>query len=175
MGSRLQSCALLAIATVISQFSLRGPAQDVGQHQEVGIVYYLDGESLKPLEKEIVAQGGRSRYVAKVNGEHATIRLHVDQQHLFRVCGVDPSRFRLYRFKVEKNARTVTIAKNNMWVGGSKVVLMDSEIPVSIQSLESGCFTLTPKSTLVTGEYNFSPLESLDAFTFGVGEIEKPK
>jgi hypothetical protein len=51
------------------------------------------------------------------------------------------------------------------------VVLSESEIPVTIQTAESGCFTLTPKESLKDGEFSFSPVESLDAFTFGVGVV----
>jgi len=107
-------------------------------HYEIGIVYYADGGSFKALDKETASQGGRSNYAAKVKGAHATLRLQADQAKVFRVCGVDPSRFKLYRFKSEGNARTVTIAKVNMWIGGTKAVLSESEISVAIQASESG-------------------------------------
>lgn len=173
MLSRTRSAMALVIAILISPCSFL--AQESSAHYEVGIVYCANGGGFKALDKEAVAQGGRSRYSARVNGEHATVRLRADQPQVFRVCGVDPSRFKLYRFKVEKNARTVTIAKNNMWIGGSKNVLLESEIPVAIQSSESGCYTLVPQKALGDGEFGFSPVESLDAFMFGMGDIKQSK
>jgi hypothetical protein len=173
MFGRTTSAAALAIAILLSPSLQR--AQDRGAQYEVGIVYYSVQGGFKAFDKETIAQGGRSTYSARVKGEHALVRLRADEPQVFRVCGVDPSRFKLYRFKSEKNARTVTIAKNNMWIGGSKTVLMESEIPVAIQTADNGCFTLTPRTALVEGEFAFSPLESLDAFTFGVGDPKPSK
>ena len=175
MIGKTRVAALLAAAALISPSCSPGFAQTNSAPNEVGIVYYVGGGSAKPLDKEPVAQGGRSHYVARVRGDHAVLRLRTDQPQVFRVCGVDPGRFKLYRLKVQKNARTVTIANNNMWIGGSKVVLTDSEVPVAIQTSDSGCFTLTPRITLAEGEFTFSPLESLDAFTFGVGDLPPSK
>jgi len=151
------------------------PAQVMGNHYEVGIVYYADGNDFKALDKEAAPQSGRSNYSARVKGAHATVRLRADGRQTFRVCGVDPSRFKLYRFKSERNTRTVKIAKNNMLIGGSRTVLLESEIPVAMQTGEGGCFSLTPKSPLGDGEFGFSPLESLDAFMFGVGDVKQSK
>lgn len=173
MVSGLRSGMVLIIASLISPYSNLARAQDSSTKYEVGIVYYADEGGFKALEKETVSQGGRSSYSASVKGAHATLRLRTDSPQVFRVCGVDPTRFKLYRFKPEINARTVTIAKNNLWVGGTKVVLSESEIPVAIQTSEGSCFTLTPKETLKDGEFSFSPLESLDAFTFGVGDVSQ--
>ena len=146
-----------------------------GAHYEIAIVYYADGGNFKAIDKEVVSQGGRSNYSAKVKGAHATLRMRSDQPHIFRVCGVDPSRLKLYRFKSEGNARSVTIAKVNMWIGGSKVVLPESEVPLSIQTSESICFTLTPKEALGEGDFGFSPVESADAFMFGIGDVKPSK
>ncbi len=168
------SVALLAVSLILpSMFPAQVP--DSGSHYEVGIVYYADGGAFKALEKEAAPQSGRSSYSARVKGAHAAVRLRTDQPQVFRVCGVDPSRFKLYRFKSEGNARTVTIAKTNMWIGGSKTVLSQSEIPVTIQNADSGCFTITPKESLGIGEFGVSPVESMDAFMFGIGEAKPSK
>lgn len=150
-------------------------AQNPGAHYEIGIVYYSDGANFKPIDKEVSSQGGRSNYSGKVKGAHATLRLEDGVPRVFRVCGVDPSRFKLYRFKSEGNVRIVTIAKANMWIGGSKVVLPESEIPVSIEASEGNCFALTPKSALGDGEFGFSPTETVDVFMFGVGGVKPSK
>jgi hypothetical protein len=168
---RVRSAVVLLIASLILPFSYLVRAQDTDAHYEIGIVYYADGVNFKALDKEAVSQGGRSTYSASVKGAHATLRFRADRPQIFRVCGVDPTRFKLYRFKSEVNARTISIARNNVWAGGTKVVLSESEIPVAIQASDSGCFTLTPKEALKDGEFSFSPLESLDAFTFGVGDV----
>lgn len=165
----------LVVASLISPLSFQVRAQDTATHYEIGIVYYADGSGFKALDKETALQSGRSNYAAKVNGAHATIRLRADQPQVFRVCSVDPSRFKLYRFESKGNARSVTIAKVNMWIGGSKTVLSGSQIPMTIKTAESGCFALTPQPTLNDGEYGFSPDGSIDSFMFGVGDVKQSK
>jgi hypothetical protein len=164
----------LAVASLMSPLFV-ARAQDTSKPNAVGIVYYADADDFKALDKEAAPQSGRSNYSAKVKGAHATVRLKADEPLIFRVCGVDPTRFKLYRFKSEENTRTVAIARNNMLIGGSKTVLSESEIPLVIQTGESGCFTLKPQKVLENGEFGFSPLESLDAFMFGVGDAKQSK
>jgi len=158
---------------MLQSFLARAQATDA--HYEIGIVYYSDGANFKAIDKEVVSQGGRSTYSGKVKGAHATLRLQDGLPRIFRVCGVDPSRFKLYRFKSERNVRTVTIAKVNMLIGGAKFVLPEAELPVSIEASEGNCFALTPKSLLGDGEFGFSPTESADAFMFGVGDFKPSK
>jgi len=150
-------------------------AQGADTSHDIGIVYYADHDKFKALGKETVTQSGRSKYSARVKGEHAAIRLLEDHPLQFRVCGVDPSRFKLFRFKSENHERTLLMAKTNMWIGGSKTVISDSEIPVAIQAAEGSCFTLTPQKTLGDGEFGFSPVESMDAFMFGIGDVKQSK
>jgi hypothetical protein len=165
---------LLAIS-LMPTISLLPQVKNTEMRYEVGIVYYDNGNAFKALDKEAAPQSGRKNYSARVKGAHALVRLRADQPQIFRVCGVDPSRFKLFRFKSESNARTVTIMKINVWIGGGKTVLSDSEIPVKIETAESGCFTLTPKETLGDGEFGFSPVEAMDAFMFGVGDIKESR
>ena len=92
-----------AIATVVASLillssSFLARAQDKGKQYEVGTVYYAAQGGFEPLDKEITVQSGRSSYSAKVRGAHAAIRLPGNQPQVFRVCSVDPSRFKLYRF-----------------------------------------------------------------------------
>ncbi len=171
MVSGTKTIIALMIATFMPSLSSLLWAQGSDAHKEVGIVYYEDGASFKPLDKESAPQSGRSTYVAKVKGAHAAIRMRADHAQVFQVCGVDPTRYKLFRFKSEGSTRTVTISKTNMWIGGSKTVLSESELPIAIRVSETGCFMLTPRQILQNGEYGFSPLESLDAFMFGVGDV----
>jgi hypothetical protein len=176
MVSKTRLAMAMAVGSMFSSQFFLAQGQDAQQpHYQVGIVYYASDGSFKALDKEVAPQSGRSNYSAKVQGAHATVRLRGDQPKVFRVCGVDPSRFKLYRFKSEKNGRTVTIAKTNMWIGGSKTVLSESEVPVAIQTVENGCFTLTPQTTLADGEYGFSPAGDMDAFMFGVGDVQQSR
>lgn len=159
-------------ACLISAMFIQVRAQSADASHEIGIVYYADHDSFKALDKETASQSGRSNYSARVKGAHSMVRLQEDRPLVFRVCGVDPSRFKLFRFKSEKLERTLLIAKTNILIGGTRTVVSDSEIPVAIQAAEGACFTLTPKRTLGNGEFGFSPVESLDAFMFGIGDVK---
>jgi hypothetical protein len=171
MVKRAELAMAAIFGCMISPPSLLAQGQEADRHFEIGIVYYADAGAFKALDKEAAQQSGRAQYSAKVKGAHASVRLPSNEPKVFRVCGVDPSRYKLFRFKSDRNARTLTITKNNLWIGGSKTVLSESEIPVAVQSAESGCFTLTPKTTLGIGEFGFSPAGDLDVFMFGVGDV----
>ena len=71
--------------------------------------------------------------------------MRAGQSQTFRVCGVDPSRYKLYTFKSSGDSRSVTLAKINIWIGGSKSTLSESEIAVTIQAEERDCFAIAPK------------------------------
>ena len=166
----------LAMAMLLgSIISPRASLAQEQSHYQIGIVYYASDGDFRAMDKEAAHESGRSNYSARVKGAHATIRLRADQPQVFRVCSVDPGRFKLYRFKSDGNARTLIIAKNNIWIGGSKNVLSESEVPVTIQAMENGCFKLTPQTSLGGGEFGFSPVGDSDAFMFGVGDIERSK
>src|ERR1035441_5455287 len=106
---RASSVITLLVASLITAIPLLAQLQDNDVHYDVGIVYYSDGNAFKALDKETAPQSGRKNHSARVKGAHAVVRLRADQPQVFRVCGVDPSRFKLFRFKSENNARTVTI------------------------------------------------------------------
>jgi hypothetical protein len=171
MVNRVEIAMIAIFGCLISTPPLLAQGQDSDRHFEIGIVYYADAGAFKALDKETAQQSGRTQYSAKVKGAHASVRLTSDGPKVFRVCGVDPSRYKLFKFKSDRNARTLTIAKNNIWIGGSKTVISESEIPVTVQNAESGCFTLTSKTTLGVGEFGFSPAGDLDVFMFGVGDV----
>lgn len=175
MVGRNNPVVSFVIASLMLPMAVVTQEQEANAHYEIGVVYYADGPAFKPLDKETAPQGGRGNYSARVKGAHAAIRLRVDQSQVFRVCGVDPSRFELYRFKSERDSRTVTIAKVNMLFGGTKSVLSESQIPVKIEAAEGGCFTITPRKDLENGEFGFSPAGTMDAFMFGVGGARETK
>jgi hypothetical protein len=174
MVNRTKSAVTLVFASLLAGVFL-ARAQDTQTRYEIGIVYYAREGGFAALEKDIEQQSGHSDYSARVKGAHATIRLPANQPQLFRVCSVDPSRFKLFRFKSEENARTVTIAKINIWIGGSKTVLPQSEVPMAVKTADGGCFTLSPQETLGDGEYGFSPDGSYNVFMFGVGDLKPSK
>lgn len=167
----------LALALVCQAFLPRlAPAQtQYAAPHEIGVVYYANGSGFKALVKETAPQSGRSTYSAKVKGAHAAIRLVARQPQTFRVCSVDPSRYKLFTFRTTKDFRAVTIAKINIWVGGSTSKVSESEIPVTIQQGDGDCFTINPKEALRDGEYGFSPAGAEDVFMFGVGDLKPGK
>jgi hypothetical protein len=148
--------------------------QDAAPH-EVGVVYYADGPNFKTLQKEAAPASGRANFSAKMKGAHAAVRIASGKPQKFRVCSIDPTRYKLYKLHSTKNSREVTITKVNLWIGGAKSVLSDSEIPTTFEPADSGCFAISAKDQLGEGEYGFSPTGEEYAFTFGVGELEQPK
>ena len=148
--------------------------QDLTPH-EVGVVYYADGSNFKALEKEAAPASGRSIISAKIKGAHAAIRVATGQAQNFRLCSVDPMRYKLYTLRSTKNSREVTISTVNIMIGGFKSKLSESEIPTTIQATDNGCFSITAKQQLKEGEYGWSPTGEEYAFTFGVGEVKRPK
>ncbi len=149
-------------------------AQEIAPH-EPGVVYYADGPGFKPLVKEAAPASGRATFSAKLKGPHAAVRLATGQTLRFRLCSADPTRYKLYRLRSTKNSRDVTISKVNIWIGGAKSKLSESELPMSVEPADSGCFTLATKGPLDEGEYAISPTAEEYAFAFGVGEPKAPK
>lgn len=140
---------------------------------EIGIIYYQNGSALQPLIKVKAKVTTGKNSSAEIPGATEDLRLPAGQPHTFRVCGVDPTRYKLYVLKSTKNARTLTL-----WtvVGKERVlVLNESEIAVTIQTADGNCFSLTPQKTLDLGEYGFSPVDANDVFAFGIGEVRNPK
>ena len=174
-GNRKIGLATALVGQVcLFAFMKPAQAQEATPH-EVGAVYYADGSGFRALAKETAPASGRVNYSSKVKGAHAAVRLPAGQPHTFRVCGVDPSRYKLYTFKSAGNSRTVVLAKINIWIGGSKSTLSQSEIPVTIQAADSDCFAIVPKEALKDGEYGFSPAGVEDVFMFGVGDVRQVK
>jgi hypothetical protein len=163
------------IGMVVFQPLLRSAsAQETAPH-EPGVVYYADASNFKSLAKEAAPASGRARFSAKIKGPHAAVRFPPGQTLQFRLCSADPTRYKLYRLRSTKNSRDVTITKINIWIGGGKSALSESEIPIAVEPADSGCFTLTNKAPLSEGEYAISPAGEESAFAFGVGEVTKPE
>jgi hypothetical protein len=166
---RLAFLAVFFPATLVS-------AQNSASNYEVGVIYYAAGTDFRPLVKEVSILGGHVSFNAKVKGAHAQIRLPADQPSIFRLCSADPSRFKLYRFKSEANARSMILFKSNVFIGGVKTVVQESEIALAVKKVDADCFTLTPNQNLEGGgEFGFSPDGSLVVFLFGVGDIKDYK
>ena len=160
---------------IVSQVLLSGASPQNSAPHEVGVVYYADGSDFKALEKEAAPASGRAHVSAKMKGAHAAVRFATGRPQSFRVCSIDPTRYKLYKLRSTKNSREVTITKVNMWIGGVKSVLSDSEIAITVQASDNGCFTIAPKEQLSDGEYGVSPTGEEYAFTFGVGEVRRLK
>ena len=120
-------------------------AQDAAPH-EIGAVYYADGPNFKALPKEAAPASGRAKFAAKIKGPYAAVRIAAGDTQKFRVCSADPTRYKLYALRSTKKSRDVTITKVNIWIGGAKSVLSNSEIPITIEPSSNGCFTITPNN-----------------------------
>jgi hypothetical protein len=152
------------------------PGQSLdGSALDAGVICHADGAECKSLEKQTGVQSGRPTYSARIKGSHSGVRLTAGQPLKFRVCGVDPTRFKLYTFRSSKDERAVAIAKIGNWTGSARSVLSQSEVPVTIQKEGSNCFEITPRDVLKSGEYGFSPVDSNDVFAFGIGDIQRVK
>ncbi|WP_128915607.1 hypothetical protein [Granulicella sibirica] len=169
-----QSAVALVLLSLVSLSPLMTWAEDADLRYAIGTVYYAEGSEFKAVEKEAAPQSGRGIYSAKVKGAHAALRLQAEPHQVFRVCGVDPTRYKLYRFRSDAKTRIITIATNTL-LGGYKVVLPESEIQIKIEQADNGCFTLTTQETLKDGELGFSPVDSLDAFMFGIGRVPESR
>jgi hypothetical protein len=142
---------------------------------EVGVVYYGEGPGFHPIEKQKETRGGKPIFSGTVKGPHAALRLPAEPPRTFRVCGVDPTRYGLYRFASGPDSRILPIAKVALWTGKSTYILSDSEVPVAVRTVDGNCFEITPKKPLDAGEYGFNPLGSDDVFMFGIDSAKPTK
>ena len=156
-----------------AQTSTPAQAREVSP-REIGVIYYADGSEFEPLVKEVAVSGGKPNFIARVKGAHSPIRLSEGQPHAFRICGVDPTRYKLYTFEFTKKERTMVLAKIGFW-GAAHDVGSESEIPVAIQVAEGNCYAISPKESLKAGEYGFSPVGAENVFMFGVGGVKTIK
>ena len=88
---------------------------------------------------------------------------------------MDPTRYGLYRFASTTDSRILSIAKVALWTGKSAYILSESEVLVTIRTVDSNCFEIKPKNPLDAGEYGFNPLGSDDVFMFGVDGAKRTK
>jgi hypothetical protein len=156
-----------------AQTSTPAQARELSPH-EVGVVYYADGSEFRPLVKDVAVSGGRPYFIARVKGAHSPVRLTDGQPHTFRICNVDPTRYKLYTFESRKRERTMVLAEIGFW-GAAHDVASKSEIPVAIKGAEDNCYAISPKESLKAGEYGFSPVGAEDVFMFGVGDVKPVK
>jgi hypothetical protein len=171
--SELSLAAVLLWQACAPQLIL-AQAKDPTPH-EVGIVYYAEGSGFKPIDKQKQAMGGKPIYSGKVKGPRSALRLIAGQPQIFRVCGVDPTRYTMYTFRSTKDLRVLSIAKVALLTAKATFILSESEVPVTIKTADSGCFEITPKKSLEAGEYGFNPLGSDDVFMFGVDDAMRTK
>lgn len=167
----VRTVTLAWLSCVLPQF-MSAQVQDATPGENL-VVSYVDGTETTALEKQVATryQGGPFTRSAKVKGAHSAIRLKLGQQHVFRVCGVDPTRYKLYRLKPTKDSRTVALVKIEGW-GTARSVLSKVELPVTIQAANGNCYAISAKDALTLGEYGFSPVDSDDIFLFGVGDLK---
>ena len=145
--------------------------------EEIGVMFYRESGStdLRRLAKSvaIVKRKGpglliNTRMVGELRDSSSKTRLTPGQKYDFVICGIDPTRYKLYSLQQTQNTRDLPVAQ------GGQSVLSKSEIPVTIRK-EGSCYLLAPAEYLDRGEYGFSPVDSNDVFDFGVGTPKATK
>lgn len=144
---------------------------------EVGAVYLQVNDVFERLPKVVAKVSSHAKFggnvvTAEIPGAEAVARVSAGARPRFRVCGVDPTRYKLYSMKAAKNARTIEIWKTGLSTK-SKSVLNDSEVQTLIENADGNCFSITAVTVLNSGEYAFSPVGSNEVFAFGVDSIAK--
>ena len=145
---------------------------DTGDHVRTasavaGVVYYQEGAALRPLSKAVVGVSAAAPATAEIDGSTAPIRFTSSPTPVFRVCGVDPARYKLYTLKSESDSRVLETRKSS-GSGLPAPVMTEREVATAITSAEGNCFSITPKVALNRGEYGIHPIDSNDVFDFGV-------
>ncbi len=151
------------------------PSIDKASEIVIGVPHYAFGDAqvLIPLITETATTRTRSRLLgfagsrtkAELEGNRATIRIENPTPE-FILWGVDPTRFKLYRFEIDDDKRTVEIASAGPL--NATMTIQESEVPVSITDCGASCFRLRVLAPLASGEYGFSPVAATEAFTFGI-------
>lgn len=159
------------------------PAQSTIMPEAIGEPYYIDPvqNTIVPLQKELASIKFSSRVLgfagsstrAELKGNRSSVRLMPAQVPEFVIRGVDPSRFKLYRFKSKKDKRELQMSSRGVLGLSGKVTLEKSEIPLSIAECGPTCYKLKSNVELDVGEYVISPVDSNDSFTFGVDPVQK--
>ena len=144
----------------------------------IGLPHYIAraGSALIPLTTEMATVRTRSRALgfggsrteAELDGGKSTLRIENPTPE-FILRGVDATRFKLYRFEMDDEKRTLEIAAAGPL--NSTMTLQESEIPVSIVDCGTSCFRLSVQMPLSSGEYGFSPVDTNESFTFGIDNV----
>ena len=178
-----RSCTIHAGILAIILVSVRPhllPAQAQQIPEQIGLVYYLDPVQnvLIPLAKELATVRTSSRVLgfggatsrAELKNKQSSLKLPAGQSYEFFIRGVDPTRFKLYRFEVKEkeNRRELLIYRSGAMNVRGQTVLQQSEIPVSITECGESCYKLAPTDVLKEGQYGFSPTDSNDTFSFSL-------
>lgn len=132
----------------------------------LGVFYLLDSSknTLTPLERQIgrlKASGLMVRYgraKSELEGEKATLRVKSGQKQEFLLhisLAVDPNKYVLHSLVVKKGKREASNINPIL-------------LPCNVTQYDEGSYVFIPVKTLPPGEYAFSPVDSSDAFCFGV-------
>lgn len=167
---------LIVLATELAVAVPKNPPQTQPVPEKIGVVYYLDPvqKMLVPLAQERAAIKSNTRAFfrgattqVELKGKNSSVRLSTGQAHEFFIRGVDPTRFKLYRFEVKGNQRELLMFRSG-GLGNGQSVIDQSEISLSITECGQLCYKLTPTVMLGEGEYGFSPSDSNDTFSFSI-------
>jgi hypothetical protein len=147
----------------------RPTAQAVVVPEQVGVVYFQDGQGNLVALEQIVAAGHRvsAGIAARRPGEywdmpgaHSSFRLRADTALNFAVelpAGISPATLKLYPLESKGGTRRTRIAAGS-----------PAAIPVSVRRLAGNVYVYSEVGGLPPGEYAFSPSNSNDSFCFGI-------
>jgi len=146
----------------------RPAAPPVALPQQIGVVYFQDGQGNLVALEQIVAAGHRAQagfnggsvQYWDMPGAHSSFRLRSDLALNFVVelpGGISPSTLKLYPLESKSGARRTKSAVNS-----------PPDIPVSLRQVSGNVYVYSVVGALRAGEYAFSPSNSNDSFCFGI-------
>lgn len=142
------------------------------QPTEIGVFYHVEpgDRRIVRLERQTAiirsklrTLGFRGRaFKAEISGRSSPVRLGPSAEFVVRLsAGVDPTKYRLYRYRVRRHKRELVMA-----AGGKSA---PPEVIFQVRELGNSIFAFSIPGGLGPGEYCFSPYDSNDTFNFGVG------
>jgi hypothetical protein len=148
------------------------PPPQIVVPEQIGIVYFQDGQGNLVALEQIVAAGHRvpsgfsgrsSGQYWELPGPHSSFRLRSDTALKFAVelpGGISPGNLKLYALESHGQRRRTKAA-----------AVRPPEIPVSIRRVAGNVYIYSVVGGLPPGEYAFSPANSNDSFCFGIDAL----
>ena len=167
---------LLPLTLLFAPVAITAQQGNVVEPEAIGVMHIITADSgLRPLPREIAKSGSKQRGLmavvsyAELRGAKSAFRPEARRTFEFVIrlpAGIDPGKFRLYRWDVKANTRELILQEQG---GVLRRVKSDPSV-VLLQVTQYGptSYKLTVSTELLPGEYGFSATDSQDVFTFGI-------